>query len=135
MPNIVNKADPSVYQLSVSESTYNAADWVVNPPSLATLIATVEPKYWKLNVGETDVQEMTQPEKDAVDAAADVALLASAKTSAKDEYDNTRGTLISRAIVTLLIDEINILRAQHALAPRTAAQARTAIRNAIDGEV
>ena len=40
--------------------------------------------------------------------------------------------IVLQAIVSTLIDELNILRAQHSLAPRTTSQAVAAIRNKIN---
>lgn len=40
--------------------------------------------------------------------------------------------IILRALVGVLIDELNILRAAHGLSPRTLSQARTAIKNKVD---
>ena len=70
MPNIVSNTVPSDYQLSVSPANFNPADYIVNPPGLITLLTGGVPgKYWKFNPGITDILEMTQGEKDAVDAA------------------------------------------------------------------
>ncbi len=63
----------------------------------------------------------------------DAATAAAKETSSRDldkvTYDIER-TL--RAIVELLVDELNVLRALHSLPDRTIAQARSAIRNKID---
>jgi hypothetical protein len=47
----------------------------------------------------------------------------------KDSYDSKR---LFRALVEVLLDEINVLRAIESLPDRTIAQARTAIRGKID---
>ena len=64
-----------------------------------------------------------------IDAATAAANETSSRDSDKVKYDIER-TL--RAIVELLIDELNTLRALHSLPDRTIAQARSAIRSKID---
>jgi len=64
-----------------------------------------------------------------IDAATAAAKETSSRDSDKVKYDIER-TL--RAIVELLIDELNTLRALHSLPDRTIAQARSAIRSKID---
>lgn len=125
---------------------------------LRTLIETVPVKYL-IVIGSPQVREMTAQEKAAVDAAIAAASLAERRLGAKNLFDaiDLWGRVL-RAIVVLIIDELNILRtrdrdravdvaastsladlktrwaARSTLADRTTAQARTAIRNAIDNE-
>lgn len=125
---------------------------------LRTLLQTVPVKYL-IVIGSPQVREMTTQEKAAVDAAIAAASLAERRTGAKNLFDaiDLWGRVL-RAIVVLIIDELNILRtrdrdravdvaastsladlktrwaARSTLADRTNAQARTAIRNAIDNE-
>lgn len=55
------------------------------------------------------------------------------RKSAKDSLDSLMvQKTILRALIDALVDEINTLRAQHALAPRTLTQAINAIKNKID---
>ena len=85
-------------------------------------VAGVSSIYWTIT-GDI-VSEMSQGEKDAVDAAA----LTARRDSAVDRaVDDLEGDL--RQLVKLMISEINILRAQHSLADRTIAQFKTQIRN------
>ncbi len=70
MADVVNRTTVE-YLRSVNTPDYPTADWLINPDLSA--LAAVEQKYWKV-VGET-VVEMTQPEKDAVDAAEAAAVL------------------------------------------------------------
>ena len=51
------------------------------------------------------------------------------RTARKSEMDSER---IIRAVVKVLIDEINALRSQYGLSDRTIQQAKTAINNEID---
>jgi len=54
-------------RVSVNTPDYPVEEWIINPDLSA--VQGVAKKYWKI-VGD-DVQEMTQTEKDAVDAALD----------------------------------------------------------------
>lgn len=89
---------------------------------------------------ELECPDVTQAALDAALAAyiadqanIDAATAASKDTSSRDGekewYDNKR---IFRALVEVLIDEINVLRTIESLPDRTLAQARTAIQGKID---
>lgn len=132
MANVVNKADPSIYKRSVNTPDYSTDEWLINPPSFKTLVDSVPSKYWKI-VGN-DISEMTAPEKAVVDAAEQSADETAQKENAKDGYNTTQAEMrLLRAIVEVLLDELNTLRTLHSLSDRTMAQARKAIRNKIDG--
>lgn len=74
MADVLHKtADPVDYRESVNTPDYDPTDWFINPDVSA--VAAVEQKYWKRPLTDP-VAEMTQGEKDAVDAA-----LASAATN------------------------------------------------------
>jgi len=120
------------------------------------LISTTPIRYFK-KVGSPQISHMTPAESAAVDAAIALARTLSQREGAKNIYDNAVyfGKVL-RAIVLLVLDEINDLRtrdrdraadvaaatsladlktrwaARSSLTDRTAAQARTAIRNKID---
>jgi len=68
-------------RFSVNTPSFPTVDWIINPDLDA--LSGVEKKYWKV-VGDT-VVEMTQGEKDALDAAA----LAAAKTVKIDAINKT----------------------------------------------
>lgn len=56
-----------------------------------------------------------------------------ARNTAKITIDRTNANeVLLRAIVAVLIDELNTLRALHSLPPRTLSQAVTAVKNKID---
>ena len=95
-------------------------------PDLSAVLA-VDPIYWKESGGV--FSEMTASEKAAKDAEIAAADLALDRRLAKDEIDNKR---VLRAFAEVVMDEINILRGQHALADRTLSQLVTAIKNKID---
>ncbi len=64
-----------------------------------------------------------------IDAATAATKETASRDSDKDLYDNKR---LWRAVAELMVDELNVLRALHALPDRTVAQANAAIRNKID---
>jgi hypothetical protein len=72
---------------------------------------------------------MTETEKTAKDAELAVAEVDAGRLEAKDEIDSKR---VLKAFAEVVVDEINILRGQHALADRTLSQLVTAIKNKID---
>jgi hypothetical protein len=89
---------------------------------------------------ELEVTDVTQAALDAalatyvadqanIDAATAAAGVAISRDKEKDLYDSRR---LFRALVEVLIDEINVLRAIESLPNRTLAQARTAIQAKID---
>ncbi len=67
MADVVNKTTLQ-HLRSVNTPDFPTADWLINPDLSA--VAAVPNKYWKIVAGS--VVEMTQAEKDAVDAAAEV---------------------------------------------------------------
>jgi len=131
MAVVVLKSDPSVFRVSANTPDFPTENYLINPASFATLHGTVDPKYWK--VVADDIAEMTQGEKDAVDAAEVAAVETDAKDSAKSVFDGTDSDGRSKkAMLEMIMDELNILRALHGLADRTPAQIRTAYRNKVD---
>ena len=94
------------------------AEWILNPDLSAV---TGQPtKYWIIT-GDV-VTLMNQAARDGVDAATQSARL----DSVANELDQTQ--TIMRAFAEVVLDEINILRDQHSLTPRTLAQLKTAVR-------
>ena len=95
------------------------AEWIFDPD--LTAVVGFENKYW--NIAGSVVSLMSQAERDAVDAA---------------ELSDRRGVMVeqmdeveeyARAFALVVLDEINLLRTQHSIAPRTIAQLKTAVRN------
>jgi hypothetical protein len=132
--------------LSVSGPSVDNGPWeasgrtdfvVVAPPDLLPL-ASVPKRYWKHVAGS--IVEYTAAEKtiqDAADAAARaaqvVAEIAATRVNAKNQLaEFAELGLLLRAFADLMKDEINILRALHALPNRTLAQLRTAIDTRVD---
>lgn len=82
MADFVNKtAVPVVYLISVPTRKHPPDQWIKDP-DLSLLLNIVPQKYWKV-VGGATVEEMTQPEKDVVDAALLVILIAGIKETIK----------------------------------------------------
>lgn len=93
----------------------------IESPDLSNVVG-VPTKYWVIT-GDV-ITEMSQPEKDAVDAA----LLSAGRDAViQREIDDLESVM--RQLVKLMVSEINILRQQHALADRTLAQVRTQLRD------
>lgn len=92
----------------------------IESPDLSNVVG-VPTKYWVIT-GDV-ITEMSQPEKDVVDAAL---LSATRDAVVQREIDDLESVM--RQLVKLMVSEINILRQQHALADRTLAQVRTQLR-------
>jgi len=120
MGNFLNRTTKAYYpSRDPNELPGDIGDYIFEPD--LSVVVGVPSKYWNI-IGET-VSEMTQAEKDAVDAA----LLSASRDGAAAELDNLEGTL--RQVIKILISELNILRSLHGLADRTLSQLRTQIRN------
>lgn len=104
---------------------YSDADYW-HDPDLSD-VGDVELIYWKESGGV--FSEMTAAEQAAKDADLAVAEIDAGRLAAKNEIDSKR---VLRAFAEVVVDEINILRGQHALADRTLSQLVTAIKNKID---
>ncbi len=97
--------DPNVPKNEVEP---NDADVLINPDVSA--VAAVPLKYWK-RVGDL-IQEMTAGEKTTLDAAEAAAALTARRTTASNVSNNSTADGIQmRAIVSILLDELNTLRA------------------------
>ena len=128
------------YVFAMSGDAASAASWpddvvfgvLTDPPTLDGVNLGV-PKKWD----GTDVRDATQTEIDGFPAQRDAdELLIDRDQAAKSYTDDPvlRKALV--ALVKVLVDEINTLRALHSLPDRTLAQAKTAIQNAItNGDV
>lgn len=127
MPDYVHTTTLDLYRsqwpqpagtVELTRAEYNAA-------------SAIPPQYRKWS--GSAVKEMTQAEKDAVDAALEAARRAALRTEADANLSVNRDdrSLIIRALAKTILDEINILRAQHSLTPRTFSQMVTAVQNKI----
>ena len=95
------------------------ADWI-HAPDLSAVTGFAS-KYW-IVTGDV-VSLMDQATRDAIDATAETIQL----DAIADEL--TQARTILRAFAEVVLDEINLLRAQHSLPARTLAQLRTAVRS------
>lgn len=148
--------DPAPYRSRGDVKIYD--DQTAQTESQVQTLASANPlKHLKVS-GESTV-EMTQQEKDDVDAAELAALILSQKAGAKSlqgQLDSM--SRLTRVIVKLLVDELNALRtrdrdrsqdvanatnladlktrwaARSALNDRTYTQTKTAINDLVDGE-
>lgn len=121
MPNYLHRTTKQYLQsISPNDLPEPEANYIYMPDLSA--VQGVPSKYWVIT-GDV-VSEMTQPEKDAVDAAL---LDAQRDAEMAAQLDNLESVM--RQVVILMVDEINILRQQHALADRTLAQVRNQLRN------
>ncbi len=105
---------------------YNSIYYWIDPDLSA--VFEFPHKYWQEAGGVFSLVD--QATRDAIDAAELIALDRAEKDALKLRFSRNKVLL---ALVKLLIDEFNILRAEHGLSPRTLAQLLTAIDNKIDG--
>ena len=99
--------------------------WILDPDISA--VTGFNSRYWEI-IGDI-VSLKSQTERDTIDVAVAATALASDRTVNKARYENEKAL---KAIVLLMLDEINILRAQHSLSDRTPAQAKTAFNAKVD---
>lgn len=135
MSDVLNRTTKEFLR-SVNDPDYPTADWIIEPMVGAQRMRDwIDPSQRRtstyVDIAGDVVTEMSDVDKDAVDAAAAAAADLARKAAAKDEYDGDFELLI-KALALVMIDEVNILRAVAALPDRTAAQLRTAIRNKVD---
>jgi hypothetical protein len=128
MADVVNiLADPIVYLTSVPSRKHPATEWLKNP-DLSLLLNIVPQRYWKVvgGVGGT-VEERTQPEKDAVDAALLVILIAGIKETIKSRLSlgssiqgffdpvSVAGLVLTINVGALIVDDETTIVADGAL--------------------
>ncbi len=124
-PQVVLEVHPSA-----NTPDYTARTDVVINPDLSALTG-VPRRYWVHTIGV--IAEMSAGQKAIRDAAIAAAADSSLRGAAKACIDGqVADRMILRAIVKLMIDEFNTLRALHSLPDRTLAQAKNAIQNTVD---
>ena len=109
MANVLNKtADPADYRTSVNDPEYPTVDWFHNPDLSA--VVGVPRQYWARPLTDP-VTEMTQGEKDAVDAADAAARVTRNRADAVAAPDNTEQAIgwETRALIELLNKRDNFL--------------------------
>jgi len=131
MADVLNRTDGATFPysktllFSVNEPDYPQVDWIWNPDLSA--VQGFDSIYWDIT-GDSVVL-VDQATRDARDAELAAAALTNKRESLKARYDTED---LLKAFADVMIDEINVLRQQHALSDRTAAQLRTALRNKLD---
>lgn len=121
MASVTNRVTKE-YRQSVNTPDFSPAQWIINSAAADALFAAgILSRHW--NIAGDVVSEMSPAEKAVVDAAA----LDASRDATAAEIDGLEN--IVRSIIKLLVSELNVLRAQHALADRTLPQARAAIRS------
>ena len=85
MANVVHRTTKE-YRRSVNTPDFDSGTWIINPDM--TALVGVPNKYW--NISGDLVTEMSQNEKDTLDAAEAVANEASDRGVHKDHIDNLR---------------------------------------------
>ena len=103
-------------------------DVLINPDLEA--VKGISPKYLKHDKGK--IVQMTEAEKTAQDTA-DLNTEKQNRRSAADTTLDSKDELgmVMRAFMEIVLNEINLLRDQAGLTPRTGAQLKTAIKNKI----
>ena len=100
-------ADPVDYRTSVHTPDFPAGTWFIDPDISG--VAAVPTKYWQRPLADP-VVEMTQPEKDAVDAAEAAALTQANRDVAVGLPDELSGDGVRvRALIELLNKRDNYL--------------------------
>lgn len=119
MPNYLHRTTKA-YQTSVS--TIDLPEPVTNyieDPDISAV--TGQPnRYWIITGDVVTLMDA------GAQAVVDAALAEAQKDATADELDATQS--IMKAFAEVVVDEINLLRAQHSLAARTLSQLKTAVR-------
>ena len=88
-------------------------------------------KYWIVGVNpDQTITLMDQAARDAVDAVAATAALDADRESNKARFNTEK---VLKALALVIVDEINLLRAEHGFAARTSTQVIAAVETKIEG--
>ena len=130
MANVLNRTTKE-FRRSVNTPDFPVENWIINP-DLSSLIET-DSKYWVIE-GDT-VRDMTDVEKDVVDADEASATEVAAKTAAKAVIDGADPVMNKTltAIAEVIQDELQALKNNTPLASRTMDQLKQAAKDKIDG--
>jgi hypothetical protein len=136
MGDFLHRTD-KVFVRSGNEPDYPDPPWLDNPIvngdrlRYSPLAATP----WYLNISGDVVTEMSQAEKDAVDQQRQAAQRAILRASERERFDS--GELIARALIEVMLEEINLIRTNSTppMQPRARAQLVQSMRDKIDGLV
>jgi len=130
MANVLNRTTKE-FRRSVNTPDFPVENWIINP-DMSSLIET-NPKYWVVE-GDT-IRDMTDVEKDVVDANEASAAESVAKTAAKAVIDGVDPVMNKTltAIAEVIQDELQALKNNTPLASRTMDQLKQAAKDKIDG--
>ena len=121
MASVLNRTTKQ-YLSSVNTPDYNPAEWIISPDVSAVI--GWDTKYWEISGDNVSLADL--PTRNAIDAAELTARL----DATADSVDGVGS--FERALVKLIVGQLNVLRAQHGLADITLAQAKTALRNELE---
>lgn len=115
MASVLNRTTRQ-FLSSANTPDYPVEDWIINP-DMGSVVG-VPQKYWVIT-GDV-VSEMDQAAKDVVTAA---------EVQAQEDGEIAEADSgFLRRFALILIDELNILRAEHGLSARNITQLKTAMR-------
>lgn len=118
------------YLRSVNTPDYSSRSDVLVNPDLSS-VTDIALRYWK--VDSELVVKMTRAEQDAVDAEHVAAAEASSKMEGKQLLADADGMgRLLRAMLGIILSELNVLRQQHGLPARTLAQFKARLASRID---
>lgn len=116
---------PTEIFVDVNGNAVSNINWIWKPDLGA--VGNFASKYWVI-AGDA-VSLMDQAARDAVDAQEAASEVAEDRAENKLRIDDER---VLKALALVMLDEINLLRSKHSLAPRTKAQLITAIKAKVD---
>lgn len=130
MANVLNRTTKE-YRVSVNTPDFPIEDWIINPDMSS--VNGINPKYWAIE-GDI-VREMTNIEKNVVDANESATVEANAKAAAKAVVDGADPIMNKTltAIAEVIQDELQALKNNTPLASRTMDQLKQAVKDKIDG--
>ena len=120
MPNYIHRTTKAqLFSVAEADLPEPVANFIEDPD--LSVVAGQPSKYWVVTGDVISLAD--QATRDAIDAAETDAR----RDSIAGRMDDAEDEL--RAVVLVLIDEVNVLRELHGLGARTNAQAKTGIRN------
>ncbi len=124
MPNWLHRTDKTLLHSVASADLPQVQTNYIEEPDLSAVVGQPV-RYWEVS---GDIISLANPgQRNAIDAA----LLSVQSDSIANELETSQ--TIMKAFSLVVLDEINVLRAQHSLSARTIAQLKVAVRNKLDG--
>lgn len=124
MPAWLHRTNKTLLRSVASADLPEAQANYIEEPNLSA-VAGQPDKYWVI-AGDI-ISLASQAVQDAIDSAE----LSAQRDETASDIDRVES--YTRAFALVVLDEINLLRAQHSLSQRTAAQLKTAVRNKLNG--